>query len=232
MRYVRQGDSVCIQWRDCKPVTFVTTMHRATDEGAQCRRRVRNPDTGHHQQVNVQRPQAIADYNSFMGGVDVSDQMIGYYNCLRPTRRYWKTLFFHFIDIAAINARILRSKYREAHPAAIPRSRSYGHSDFVDALIRQLAGIPLNAEVPVTTLGRRSADSALAQRFNHQPAVGENLHNCKVCYQLTGQQKRTRVFCPDCKQNGKTTPLCFVVGRQVRNCFARWHSAEFDDFRG
>ena len=158
--------------------------------------------------------QAIADYNSFMGGVDVSDQMIGYYNCLRPTRRYWKTLFFHFIDIAAINAWILCSKYREAHPAAIPRSRSYGHSDFVDALIRQLAGIPLNAEVPVTTLGRRSADSALAQRFNHQPDVGENLHDCKVYYQLTGQQKRTRVFCPDCKQNGKT-PLCalWLAGR-------------------
>ena len=60
---------------------------------------VRNPATGHHQHVNVvPKP---------LGGVDKSDQMIGYYNCLRSTWKYWKMLLFHMLDIAAMNSCIL-----------------------------------------------------------------------------------------------------------------------------
>ena len=53
-------------------------------------------------------PVMIYNYNRFMNGVDRSDQLIKYYNVLRQTQKYWKTLFFHFIDIAIVN--------KEVHP--------------------------------------------------------------------------------------------------------------------
>ena len=72
---MQQSDWACIQWRHRKPVTVLTTTHYATDEDV-CQRRVRDRETGHHELVNVRRPVAIKYYNKFMGGVDISNQMI------------------------------------------------------------------------------------------------------------------------------------------------------------
>ena len=41
------------------------------------------------------------------GAVDESDQMIHHHNVLRSTHKYWKTLFFHFIDKAIVNSYII-----------------------------------------------------------------------------------------------------------------------------
>ena len=200
MRYVRNGNWVCIQWCDRKPVAVLTTKHRATDDDV-CQRRILNPETGYHELVDIRRPVAITNYNEFMGRVDISDQMIGYYESLRPTRRCWKTLLFHFIDIVVLNSWVLFCLYWEAHPDATDRPNSYSHSDYIDTLIRELAGIPLNADVPVTGHGHthRASVGPHMQRFNHQPDIGD-LRNCRLCYLLLGQQKTTGIFCPDCKK--------------------------------
>ena len=60
-------------------------------------------------------PAIVYSYDRFMNGVDRSDQLIKNYNILRQTRKYWKTLFLHYIDIAIVNAYIL---YKEMHPNA------------------------------------------------------------------------------------------------------------------
>ena len=39
-----------------------------------------------------------------MGGVDLSDQLIGYHRLLRQTKKYWKTLLYHLLKIAITNA--------------------------------------------------------------------------------------------------------------------------------
>ena len=42
-----------------------------------------------------------------MNGVEKSDQLIGKYNTLRKTNKWWKTLFLNFIGIARVNWYIL-----------------------------------------------------------------------------------------------------------------------------
>src|ERR1044071_4550014 len=45
----------------------------------------------------------IDDYNHFMNGVDIADQLHGYYATQLPVRRTWMPLFFWLLDTAIIN---------------------------------------------------------------------------------------------------------------------------------
>ena len=53
-------------------------------------------------------PSPIEHYNRFMGGVDMSDQLISYHRILRQTKKYWKTLFYHLLEISVTNAAVLK----------------------------------------------------------------------------------------------------------------------------
>ena len=50
---------------------------------------------------------AVKQYNTFMGGVDMSDQLMNYHRILRQTKKYWKTLFYHLLEISVSNAAML-----------------------------------------------------------------------------------------------------------------------------
>ena len=56
---------------------------------------------------------AINDYNRFMGGVHLSDQLLQYYQTRRQTHKCWMTLFYYCLDISETNAYIM---YKMALP--------------------------------------------------------------------------------------------------------------------
>ena len=55
----------------------------------------------------VQKPAVIEDYNMYMGGVNKSDQLVTYYGFRCCSKKWWKRAFFHFIELAMVNAYIL-----------------------------------------------------------------------------------------------------------------------------
>ena len=57
--------------------------------------------------MEIPRPIPIEQYNRFMCGVDKSDQYLAYHNVLHRTFCYWKTLFYHMIDVPIVNAFVL-----------------------------------------------------------------------------------------------------------------------------
>ena len=45
-------------------------------------------------QVAVQCQPLLPDYQAYMRGVDRGDQMIGFYNVARRSKKWWKRVFF------------------------------------------------------------------------------------------------------------------------------------------
>ncbi len=93
-------------WHDTKTVTLASTAYPADSENT-VSRRVKNPSTNISSSTNVPCPVMLEKYNKSMGGVDKSDQFISYHKVLRKTVKYWKTPFYHLIDIGLVNAHIL-----------------------------------------------------------------------------------------------------------------------------
>ena len=86
---------------------------------------------------DVPIPIIVYNYNKYMNEVDRSDQLIKYYNILRQTKKYWKTLFFHFIDIAIVNSFILfKEKFKTS-------GKCISQFAFGEAIVRELCDVQL-----------------------------------------------------------------------------------------
>ena len=98
---------------------------------------------GRWQRVQVKQPIVVHNYNQYINGVDRSDQILATNNTLRKCLRWWKTLFFHMIDIAVVNSFILFQLHRAANPEKedLTRPNKYSFAEFREELVRQLAGL-------------------------------------------------------------------------------------------
>lgn len=215
VRWLRDQGVLYLQWKDRRVVNMMSTAHTANKFVLSKRRKkVGNSWT----EISVKKPMLIHEYNKGMLGVDKSDQLIGSYDVLMKSVRWWKTLFFHSIDIAVVNSFILFEEYRRQHPEIPELSRSayFDQFSFRLELIEQLLGyderLPGPAVHPVPT---RNAPQAQ----KHQPKKIERYRNCKLCYEQRKVEQKTNVFCETCAVN-----LCFTASR---NCFARWHDTHY-----
>lgn len=95
-------------------MSIISTAH--TGEGCRWVRRRIKGQGGQWQEKEVRKPEVVHQYNIHMGGVDKSDQLIAPYNVLMKSMRWWKTLFFHMVDLAVVNSFILFQEWREQHP--------------------------------------------------------------------------------------------------------------------
>lgn len=113
VRWVREDKVLFVQWTDNKVVTVATTEHRAVSYKLD-KRRAKVSDKW--ERITVKKPEAVHAYNMHMSRVDKFDQLIATYNLLRKCLRWWKTLFFHSIDIAVVNRFILFKHLQAKHP--------------------------------------------------------------------------------------------------------------------
>ena len=69
--------------------------------------------------MKVSCPAVIREYNTYMGGVDLCDQMKVSYEVDRRSKvRFYLRVFFDFLDINVVNSKILYDKIQST--AAIP----------------------------------------------------------------------------------------------------------------
>ena len=219
VRWVRHSPVLALQWVDSKPVSILSTLHSANDEVV-CKRRMKKD--GKFEEISVPQPLAIHDYNQYMNSVDRSDQMLSCHNIRVKCKKWWKTLFFHLVDIAVVNSFLLFQKYRTQNndKEALHRSRSYSVVDFREALVRQICGWPEYDDPPAH---EKSIPGESQFQTDHIPmASNEGIRrNCVVCYREGRGSKKVRTYCAalQCQR--------FLHIHPNMNCFKTWHSPGF-----
>ncbi|XP_067283804.1 piggyBac transposable element-derived protein 4-like isoform X2 [Pseudorasbora parva] len=197
IRWLRKDPLLFVQWRDTKDVFMCSTIHTA-HAGDTVQRRLREAD-GRWVFKDISIPPAVKEYNRCMGGVDPSDALISYYKVIRKTQKWYHTFFYHFLDIAIMNAFLLY-KHITKDKGEVPMHQKA----FRETLIDELAAAA-GAGLPPTP-----------HRAHHKPAhiSGDSTTGrlrCRHC------QAKTPVKCSSCD-----VPLCFLPSR---DCYNAWHVA-------
>lgn len=97
-----EGDDeqqIVVCWYDNKAITLMSCLHGKQPEDACCR--WSNKDKKH---VNIARPNIVCLYNKNMGGVDMADRMISYYQMKARVSKWTTRCFFHLMDMALSNS--------------------------------------------------------------------------------------------------------------------------------
>ena len=58
----------------------------------------------------MEKPEAVVEYNRYMGGVDKGDQLLSYYGFPHRTVTWWRRAFYFLLDATIVNSYILYSK--------------------------------------------------------------------------------------------------------------------------
>lgn len=210
----RRENLLAIKYHDKRDVHMLSTIHEAklvvTDK---INRRTNEP---------IMKPAAIIDYIQKMGGVDLSDQILQYYDVLRKCVKWWKKLFFHYFNLLVVNAYTLHRKY-----GGHQKKRS--HVDFRLSLVSALIESVPNVAKP-RRKGRRSVEDLTRLTERHfighiQPKPGAKkqrvVRDCVVCnpgkkHRTGFVRKQSAYECIQCEK-----PMCNP------ECFQRYHTLKY-----
>ena len=90
--------SFCV-WQDTKAVMVLSDYHDPTEKGSVKRRKQEC------NQIEVVVPTHLSDNQKHMKGVDVLEQMVGYYQFKHHSKKWWTRLFF-LLAVGCYNAYI------------------------------------------------------------------------------------------------------------------------------
>lgn len=201
---VRQNGNLTVSvWQDSKPVTVIATNADPTrNESVQ--RKTKDGTTR-----SVPSLQAIVLYNHFMGGVDLNDQLRGYYSLRLKGRKYYKYIFFFLLDLTITNAYILCKHFTDLTVTSTKTFRA----ELAKALIGTYCSRKKRGRPSMQSVSKR------ARYMEHFPVKnttpGKNGHRCHYCYTHCNKRRReTTWLCKACDvylcHNGREED-CFLA---------------------
>ena len=220
MRWERVSPCLAIQWVDNKVVSVLTTIDNANEYG-QVNRKCKT--AGAWTTKVVSQPKVISNYNKYMNAVDRSDQILATNNVNRKCMRWWKTLFFHLIDIAVVNSFLLFKEHQTRFPdnVNLHRPSHFSLGDFREEIVRQLCSLPECDVPPVLTSVKPAPPSSSEFETVHIPRFTGKQRRCVVCVKQGRGEFKVSSFCSAPQCQGKYMHVT------TKNCFEEFHSKEY-----
>ncbi len=233
----------CFVYFDSKPVVLISTFFNLTEDYYELNtQRVKIKDSYYNCVNNSLIPSFINSYNKFMGGVDVFDQEIKYYNPQRRTYRWTLKVSIYLIQTMLHNSYVLYKTNKSN------LSEILTHMDYELTAIKCF----LNWCNEVTTLntsqvvGSTDGNECLQPQATNQSTNSANNQNkimdkkyggmnnshihipsdltkrarCHLCYS-EGKDNRTKFFCTVCN-----VALCFNGSRK---CWFYFHILQSEE---
>ncbi|KAL0895498.1 hypothetical protein ABMA27_011608 [Loxostege sticticalis] len=214
------GDVMVLSWQDRSRVTMISTCHgsaTALPTVASASKPTSRPVP--------HKPQVVLDYNKFMGGVDLKDQMLEPYLLERKRCSKWyMKLFKRLLNVSILNARTLfqsSTQKKQDHLAF--------RLQLVDSILtNHLQQCPVTRRYAVSA-SRSSHQSHIrnSRQLTHFPVrlqqTESSLANersfrkrCIVCLREGRKSSKTAFSCETCN-----VPLC------IENCFKAYHMNDY-----
>lgn len=177
IRWIRDGDLLFVKWIDAREVSLCSTVH-SVYSGDTVQRYQKN-ESGIKEKTLIRRPTVVTEYNKYMGGVDLSDHLIGTNSVHRKTKRWPITVFQHLLDIAMTNSFVLHKDQ-----CASMQKKPMTHQNFVEDLAASLLGVSLKNE-PQKSPGNKHfpIPTRTGQPSSQRASMGRR--SCKLCHRST-----------------------------------------------
>lgn len=98
---------VATAWNDNRVVYHISTIHPLDLEGQPAKIK-RKRGRGHSEDINC--PPAQLDYQKYMGGVDLADQLVKTFSVIHKSQKAWKKLFGYGLEVCLLNSFIIMKK--------------------------------------------------------------------------------------------------------------------------
>ncbi|KAM6952872.1 piggyBac transposable element-derived protein 4-like [Lycodopsis pacificus] len=205
MRWIQSGKLLFVKWMDTREVTMCSTVHQAYS-GQTVKRKVKTAGVWQDKPIPV--PDSIVDYNRSIGGVDLSDSLIAAYTVRRKTMKWYKTFFYHFVDIAAVNSYLLYKELFKLRQNPT-QTKPLTHKTFREQLAKEMLEFAKGSAAPPPP----PPTTCMPMFFE----TGQRKH-CKRCTDRGTPRVKTSTYCMRCD-----VPLCL---NSKNNCFYLWHSGQ------
>jgi hypothetical protein len=175
------------------------------------------------------KPKVNRDYNRYMGGVDLCDQLMSYYAVGRKGRKYWRYIAWYLFSLAINNARILwlaSTPPELALDEGTKRNKMTFKQFRLEVIRSLLSGFSRCSTIKrvFSTAETLQPLLTLEEAILHT-AVKDTLKLCQYCLEKgkkgpNGGQIRSSTMCQDCK-----IALCPHV------CFQLFHAERCGIFK-
>ncbi len=169
-----------VLWQDNKPVVVVST-NCDPSSSTTVQRRLKDGT-----QVAVPCPTSVNLYNQYMGGVDLNDQLRGYYRVRLKGRKFYKYIFWFLFDVAITNSYIL-CKHLTV------RSLKQFRTDLAQALLEDYNGRKRRGRPSIARPPQRLC-------ISHFPTKQGKKCRCQYCYHQCHERHETHWYCSACNK--------------------------------